>query len=203
MLFLNICVIIISVFLSRTRGRMETNMKMKKFIASISAAIVTASAAAVMAMTAFAEDAAASESSSSSGGSTGSAILSLVLPLVIMFALLYFIAIKPQKKREREMKDMQESLQVGDEIVTGGGIVGIIVRTGDDTVVIETGGERHKLRIKTWAITENVTAMERMKEAKAAASAKKSESAGLASAKLADEDEPKEKSEDKPKKKKK
>lgn len=177
---------------------------MKKFIASLSAALVTASAAAVMAMSAFAEDATqAAESSSSSGSSTGGAILSMVLPLLIMFALLYFIAIKPQKKREREMKDMQESLQVGDEIVTGGGIVGIVVRTGDDTVVIETGGERHKLRIKTWAITENVSAMERMKEAKAAASAKKSESAGLASAKLVDDDEPKEKSEDKPKKKKK
>ena len=179
-------------------------MKMKKFIASISAAIITATAAAVMAMSAFAEDATqAAESSSSSGGSTGSAVLSLVLPLLIMFALLYFIAIKPQKKREREMKDMQESLQVGDEIVTGGGIVGIVVRTGDDTVVIETGGERHKLRIKTWAITENVSAMERMKEAKAAASAKKSESAGLASAQLVDDDEPEEKSEAKSKKKKK
>ena len=175
-------------------------MKMKKFIASLSAAIVTASAAAAMAMSAFAED---GESTASSGGSTGSAVLSMVIPLLIMFALLYFIAIKPQKKREREMKNMQESLQVGDEIVTGGGIVGIVVRTGDDTVVIETGGERHKLRIKTWAITENVTAMERMKEAKAAASAKKSESAGLASAKLVDDDEPKENSEEKSKKKKK
>jgi preprotein translocase subunit YajC len=183
---------------------METNMKMKKFIASLSAALVTASAAAFMAMSAYAEDAAQSESSSSNSGSTGSAVLSLILPLVIMFALLYFIAIKPQKKRDREMKDMQESLQVGDEIVTGGGIVGIIVRTGDDTVVIETGGERHKLRIKTWAITENVTAQERIKEAKAAAASKKSESAGLASAKLVDDDEDNKKDksaeEDKPEK---
>ena len=83
---------------------------------------------------------------------------------------------------------MQQNLEVGDEIVTGGGIVGFVVRTGEDTVVIETGTERQKLRIKTWAITENVTAAERLKEAKAAASAKKSESAGLASAKLADDD---------------
>ena len=163
-------------------------MRIKKMLASISAAFITASAAALTAVSAYAEDATqAATSSSSSGGSTGSALLSLVLPLVIMFALLYFIAIKPQKKREREMKEMQDSLQVGDEIVTGGGIVGIVVRTGDDTVVIETGGERQKLRIKNWAITENVTAMERMKEAKAAAAAKKS--AGLAPAKLADEDE--------------
>lgn len=165
-------------------------MKIKKIFASLSAAFVTASAAAMTALSAYAEDATqAAESSSSGGGSTGSALLSLVLPLVIMFALLYFIAIKPQKKREREMKEMQDSLQVGDEIVTGGGIVGIVVRTGEDTVVIETGGEKQKLRIKNWAITENVTAIERMKEAKAAAAAKKS--AGLASAKLVDDDDDK------------
>ena len=117
-------------------------MKIKKLIASVSAAFATASFAAVCAMSAFAEDATQANSSTSSGGSTGSAIISLVLPLAIMFALLYFIAIKPQKKRDREMKEMQDSLQVGDEIVTGGGIVGIVVRTGEDTVVIETGGER-------------------------------------------------------------
>ena len=177
-------------------------MKIKKLIASVSAAFATASFAAVCAMSAFAEDATQANSSTSSGGSTGSAILSLVLPLVIMFALLYFIAIKPQKKREREMKEMQDSLQVGDEIVTGGGIVGIVVRTGDDTVVIETGGERFKLRIKTWAITENVSAMERIKEAKASASSKKSEDTGLASAKLVDDDEPAEEKAEKKSKKK-
>ncbi len=167
-------------------------MKMKKFLISLTAAITTAAAAAMTAMSAFAEDAAQTTESTKNSTSAGSALLSLVLPLGIMFALLYFIAIKPQKKRDREMKAMQESLQVGDEIVTGGGIVGMIVRTGDDMVVIETGGAKHKLCIKTWAITQNITAEERMKEAKAAAGAKKSESAGLAAAKLADDDEPKE-----------
>ena len=167
-------------------------MKMKKFLISLTAAITTAAAAAMTAMSAFAEGTAQTSETTKSSASTGSALLSLVLPLGIMFALLYFIAIKPQKKRDREMKAMQENLQIGDEIVTGGGIVGIIVRTGDDTVVIETGGEKHKLRIKTWAITQNVTAEERMKEARAAAGAKKSESAGLAAAKLSDDDDTKE-----------
>ncbi|MDE5835264.1 MAG: preprotein translocase subunit YajC, partial [Ruminococcus sp.] len=107
-----------------------------------------------------------------------------------------FMMIRPQKKRDNELKEMQNSLEVGDEIVTGGGIVGIVVSTGEDTVVIETGGARHKLRIKTWAITENVTAQERIKSAKAS-TAKKKENA-LASAGVV-EDEP----EKKPKKKKK
>ena len=171
----------------------------KRLISVVTAATATAVAASMTALSAFAEDAKASESSAS-GAASGSIFWTLIFPLLIMFRLLYFVAIKPQKKREKELKQMQESLQVGDEIVTGGGIVGIVVRTGDDTVVIETGGERHKLRIKTWAITENVTAAERIREARAAASAKKAEGAGLAAAKLSDE-EPSEKKEKKSKKK--
>ena len=50
---------------------------------------------------------------------------------------------------------MQNNIQIGDEIVTIGGIVGMVVRKGDDNVVIETGGERNKLRIKLWAISEH------------------------------------------------
>ena len=111
-------------------------------------------------------------------------MMPMILSLVLMLVLLYFMAIKPQKKREQEMKNMQESLQVGDEIITSGGIVGIIVRKGDDTVVIETGGERHKLRIKTWAIAENVSAADRAKEA---SGKKKPDS--VAAAKLTDDED--------------
>ena len=121
---------------------------------------------------------------------TGSVFWTLIFPLIIMFALLYFMVIRPQKKRDGELKAMQESLEVGDEIVTGGGIVGIVVSTGEDTVVIETGGARHKLRIKTWAITENVTAQERVKAMQSAD--KKKKEATLASAGVvADEPEKK------------
>ena len=169
--------------------------KLTGFIVSVSALLYSASA---FAMTVFAEgeESAVTTAANSATVPTGSVFGTLILPLIIMFVLLYFVAIRPQKKREQELKNMQESLQVGDEIVTGGGIVGIVVATGDDTVVIETGGARHKLRIKTWAITENVTAMERVKAAKAATS-KKTDS-GLASAAVV-EDEP----EKKPRKKKK
>ncbi len=161
----------------------------KKIIKLAAGSLTAAYATAFSAMSAFAEGD-SDTTTTAATASSSSAFFTLVLPLIIMFALLYFVAIKPQKKREKEMKEMQESLQVGDEIVTGGGIVGIIVRTGDDTVVIETGGERHKLRIKTWAITENVSAAERMREAKNAASAK----SPLSSAKLVDDDEPEKKS---------
>lgn len=133
----------------------------KKIAASFISAITSVSAATAFAMSAFAEEAASGEAAPASANP----IFTLVLPLGIMFVLLYFMAIKPQKKREQEQKTMQESLRVGDEIVTTGGIVGMIVRVGDDNVVIETGGERNKLRIKKWAIAENVSAAERMKSA--------------------------------------
>ena len=156
----------------------------RKFAAIITAAASTASAASFSAMSAFAEE---SGSADGAAQQTGSPIFTLIIPLAIMFLLLYFMAIRPQKKKEQEMKDMQNSLQIGDEIVTTGGIVGIIVRTGEDTVVIETGGERNKLRIKTWAIAENVSAAER---AKAAAPKK---NGALASAAVVDDSDKKSK----------
>ena len=67
---------------------------------------------------------------------------------------------------------MQSSLQVGDEIVTIGGIVGLVVQVNEDTVVIETTSNRNKLRIKNWAVQENITMTENTKreqEAKLAA----------------------------------
>ena len=163
----------------------------KKRIFSV---IVSASGAALMAgnnaMSVFAEGEAASSSTANSAMTPTGSLMSMFIPMAILLAMLYFIGIRPQKKRDQEMKDMQANIQVGDEIVTGGGIVGIVVSIGDDTVVIETGGAKHKLRIKNWAITENVSAAER---AKAAKPAKKSP---LASAPVVDET-------DKPSKKKK
>ncbi|MCM1132117.1 MAG: preprotein translocase subunit YajC [Ruminococcus flavefaciens] len=134
----------------------------KKFAAIFLSAVSAVSTACFFAMNAFAEGESASETAQSSGGNS---FLTFVLPLLLMFVLLYFMAIRPQKKQEQEAKQMQNSIQVGDEIVTNGGIVGMIVRVGDDNVVIETGGERNKIRVKKWAIAENVSATERAKQA--------------------------------------
>ena len=168
-------------------------MKINKLIASITAAASTAVTASATALNAFAEESQQTTTANQQQASMGS-LLSMPLMLVVMFVLLYFIAIRPQKKRDRELKEMQENLQVGDEVVTGGGIVGIVVSVGEDTVVIETGGAKHKLRIKNWAITENVTAAERIKEAKA--SGKSSSSAKLESAAIVDDDKKSKKKKD-------
>ena len=155
-------------------------MNRKKIISVVSTAVTLVSAATSTAMNAFA-------AGESTGGTQAAApsLLPSVLMLGLMFVLLYFMAIRPQKKQEQELKEMQASIQIGDEIVTNGGIVGIVVSIGDDTIVMETGPAKHKLRIKNWAISQNVTAQERLKEAKAEKSQK---SAAVSSAALVDDD---------------
>ena len=86
-------------------------------------------------------------------------------PLVGALILLYFILLRPQQKREKEAQAMRENVRVGEEICTAGGIVGIVLKVEDDTVVIETGAERNKIRIKKWAIHENITQMEERQKA--------------------------------------
>ena len=162
---------------------------MKKRIFRFLAVIAGAAAAAtVTGMTAFAEESAASDQQQAAAPNS---MLTLVISLVFMFGILYFMAIRPQKKQEQQLKEMQESIEVGDEIVTSGGIAacldfyaGIGVRKAEDNIVIETGGERNKIRIKSWAIAENISAKERKEEA----SGKKADTS-VAAAGLADEDE--------------
>lgn len=93
--------------------------------------------------------------------STGT-LLASFLPMIIILVIFYFVLLRPQSKKEKETKQMRDNIQIGDEICTIGGIVGIVVRQTEDTVVIETGGERNKLRIKKWAIQENLTQHEQV-----------------------------------------
>jgi preprotein translocase subunit YajC len=73
----------------------------------------------------------------SSGGIGGEGGLVTLLPIVLMFVLLYFLMIRPQVKRQKEHKLMVEGLQKGDEVVTGGGVVGKITELGDAFVSLE------------------------------------------------------------------
>lgn len=152
----------------------------RKLAVMFTTAIATAMSAMCFAMNTFASEAAA-DGAAGDAQKTANPLLTLGVPLIFFFVLLYFMLIRPQKKREQEQKDLQSSIQVGDEIVTTGGIVGLVVRVAEDTIVIETGGERTKLRVKNWAVAENVSATER---AKAAAPKKKT---GLAQAGLVEE----------------
>jgi preprotein translocase subunit YajC len=62
-----------------------------------------------------------------------------------------------QRKKEKEVSKMRSAVEVGDEIVTAGGIVGRVVSMKDDTIVVETGSDRSKIRIMRWAIQHNNT----------------------------------------------
>ena len=85
------------------------------------------------------------------------AIAVQIVPFVLLIVVFYFVLIRQQRKRDKETQRMRNSLQVGDEIVTVGGVVGLVVSIKEDTVVLETGGDRSKIRVKRWAIQENLT----------------------------------------------
>ncbi len=97
---------------------------------------------------------------------TGS-VLYFVFSIGLLVVVFYFFMIRPQKKKDKEAKQLRDSLQIGDEVTTIGGIVGIVVRRNDETgtVVIETGGDRSKIRVKLWAISENATIHDAPEEA--------------------------------------
>ena len=78
-------------------------------------------------------------------------IISIVM-IVLMFGALYFFMIRPQKKQERETNEMRNNLQVGDEITTIGGIIGKVISIKDETLMIETGHDRTKIRILKSAV---------------------------------------------------
>ena len=67
------------------------------------------------------------------------------------------------------VRNLREAIEVGDEVVTIGGIVGRVVSIKEDTLVVETSAERSKLRLARWAIQQNNTAVERANEARKAA----------------------------------
>ena len=84
----------------------------------------------------FISQAFAQSAPAAAGGGTESTLLSL-LPLVLMFVVLYFIMIRPQMKRQKEHRAMIDALAKGDEVVVAGGIVGRISRLGDTIVHVE------------------------------------------------------------------
>ena len=93
---------------------------------------------------------------SASSSATTSGYLMSFIPLVLVVVFFYFFILKPQKKQEKQDKEMRDSVDVGDEIITNGGIIGIVTQVKEDNVVIETGGDRSKIRIMKWAIAKVV-----------------------------------------------
>lgn len=76
-----------------------------------------------------------------------------LLPIILLFVLMYFLMIRPQKKKDKQIKDMRNSLTVGDEIVTIGGLCGKIVKTKDETIVVQVGADKVKFEMMRWAVS--------------------------------------------------
>lgn len=84
-------------------------------------------------------------------GQKGSALSSIIL-MVALVAMIYFMMIRPQKKKEKEDKAMRESLKIGDEVITIGGIVGKVEKITDRSVVISTTAGKNKIELLKTAI---------------------------------------------------
>ncbi|MCE5342891.1 MAG: preprotein translocase subunit YajC [Eubacteriales bacterium] len=81
-------------------------------------------------------------------------ILTLVVPMVLMFAVFYFLLIRPQRKKDKKVKDMLSALKVGDRISTIGGIFGTITAIKDDSMELTVGKDNVKLIMARWAIRQ-------------------------------------------------
>jgi len=71
--------------------------------------------------------------------------------------MLYFFMIRPENKRKKEAQNMRDSLAVGDEITTIGGITGTICAVKENTIVIETGADRVRIEFTKWAVSSKGT----------------------------------------------
>lgn len=80
-----------------------------------------------------------------------------LMPLILLIVIMYFLLIRPQKKREKAVTAMRNSVKVGDEIITIGGICGKIVKTKDETLTIQVGADKTKFEIMRWAVSKVVT----------------------------------------------
>ena len=112
---------------------------------------------------------AASGSAEQSKGSSWS----MIILMVALFAIMYFLMIRPQKKKQKEEQEMRDSIQIGDEITTIGGIMGRVVTVKEDSIVLESGADRTKMKFSRWAIQTNDTANERLQAEKDAIAAAK------------------------------
>lgn len=83
---------------------------------------------------------------------TGGSMLTMLIPLAMLAIVFYFFIYRPQKKQEKETSDMRNSIELGDVIVTTGGIVAMVVKVTDDMLLVETSGNRTKIQIQKWAV---------------------------------------------------
>ena len=88
--------------------------------------------------------------STAAAGTNG--MLSLGVTLVLMLGMMYFMIYRPQKKQEKKDAEMRSNLEIGDKVTTIGGVIGRVVAIADDSILLETGKDRVKIRFTKSAI---------------------------------------------------
>ena len=99
-----------------------------------------------------AADAAATDAAAATATAGVGEMLGMILPLVLMFVVFYFLLIRPQKKKDKKVKEMLAALKNGDRVCTIGGIYGTITSIKDDTIELSVGRDNVKLVFARWAI---------------------------------------------------
>ena len=91
--------------------------------------------------------------------------MSSIIMIVALFAIMYFMMIRPENKRKKKAQEMRDGLKKGDTITTIGGIIGKVVSVNNDTFVIETGEDRVRVEFAKWALSSVVVQTSEQPEA--------------------------------------
>lgn len=82
-------------------------------------------------------------------------LASSLLMMVMLFGIMYFLMIRPEKKRKKQAEEMRNNVEVGDKITTIGGMVGRVVHVTSERITFETGEDRVRIEVAKWAISSN------------------------------------------------
>ena len=96
------------------------------------------------------------KNANASASSSGGGLIMIILIYAVIFGAMYFIFIRPKRKQQKAEQKMRENLQVGDEILTIGGIYGRVISLKEDAIVIESKADRSKLTIARWALQQTL-----------------------------------------------
>ena len=77
------------------------------------------------------------------GSATGATILTMVIYIAVFGAFMYFLMIRPQKKQQTQMKNLLDSLETGDSVLTTAGFYGVVIDINEDVVIVEFGNNKN------------------------------------------------------------
>jgi preprotein translocase subunit YajC len=83
--------------------------------------------------------------------------LNTIWPFLLIIAIFYFLMIRPENKKKKQLTQMRNELNVGDRVITIGGLVGVVVSSKEDSLVIEVGADRVRLEVMRWSVSTKTT----------------------------------------------